>query len=135
MADRVASHYSENLRLADAIADKLRNAGKDLNRLTTADLVTADEFHIRGRKATLELGVKNEFERSLGCSRHRQRLGGPALTLAEAYGCQVTGIDLTQHSATRQPQCPIGSASAAACHSSKGTRKTFPSTAGHSMRR
>ena len=58
MADRVASHYSRNLKLADAIAEKLRSAGKDPNKLTTADLVAVDEFHIRGRKATLELGEK-----------------------------------------------------------------------------
>jgi hypothetical protein len=32
MADRVAGHYSENLGLADAIAQKLRSAGKDLNK-------------------------------------------------------------------------------------------------------
>ena len=31
MADRVASHYSENLKLADAIADKLRSVGKELS--------------------------------------------------------------------------------------------------------
>jgi hypothetical protein len=58
MANRVARHYGENLELADAIAEKLRSAGKDLDNLTTADLVIADEFHIRGRKATLELGEK-----------------------------------------------------------------------------
>ena len=58
MADRVAIHYSENLKLADAIAEKLRSAGKDPNKLTTADLVAVDEFHIRGRKATLELGER-----------------------------------------------------------------------------
>ena len=55
MADRVASHYSENLELADVIAQNLQSAGRDLNKLTTADLATVDEFHIRGRKATLEL--------------------------------------------------------------------------------
>jgi hypothetical protein len=33
MADRVASHYSENLKLADAIAEKLRGVGKNLDRL------------------------------------------------------------------------------------------------------
>ena len=58
MADNVASHYSENLKLAASIAEKLQSAGKDLNKLTTADLVAVDEFHIRGRKATLELGEK-----------------------------------------------------------------------------
>jgi hypothetical protein len=58
MADSVASHYSEDLKLADAIAQKLRSAGKDLNKLTTSDLAIVDEFHIRGRKATLELGEK-----------------------------------------------------------------------------
>ena len=58
MANSVASHYSETLGLADAIAEKLRSAGKDTNKLTTTDLVVVDEFHIRGRKATLELGEK-----------------------------------------------------------------------------
>jgi hypothetical protein len=58
MANSVASHYSKNLGLADAIAEKLRSAGKDTNKLTTTDLVAVDEFHIRGRKATLELGEK-----------------------------------------------------------------------------
>jgi hypothetical protein len=58
MADRVASHYSENLKLADVIAQNLQSAGRDLNNLTTADLATVDEFHIRGRKATLELAAQ-----------------------------------------------------------------------------
>jgi hypothetical protein len=41
--------------LADVIAQNLRSVGRDRNKLTTADLATVDEFHIRGRKATLEL--------------------------------------------------------------------------------
>ena len=63
MADRVASHYSENLALADVIAQNLQSAGRDLNKLTTNDLATVDEFHIRGRKATLELAsqMKSAF--------------------------------------------------------------------------
>ena len=48
MADRVASHYSENLKLADVVAQNLQSAGRDFNNLTTADLATVDEFHIRG---------------------------------------------------------------------------------------
>ena len=96
MADRVASHYSENLKLADAIAEKLRNVGKDLNKLTTADLVIVDEFHIRGRKATLELGEKMNLNARSHVLDIGSGLGGPARTLAETYGCRVTGIDLTQ---------------------------------------
>jgi ubiquinone/menaquinone biosynthesis C-methylase UbiE len=96
MADLVASHYSENLKLAEAIAGKLRSAGKDLNRLTTADLVVVDEFHIRGRKATLELGAKMNLNAHSHVLDIGSGLGGPARTLAETYGCRVTGIDLTQ---------------------------------------
>jgi len=96
MADRVASHYSEDLKLADAVADKLRSAGKDLNKLTTADLAAVDEFHIRGRKATLELGEKMNLSAQSHVLDIGSGLGGPARTLAEAYGCRVTGIDLTQ---------------------------------------
>ncbi len=55
MIDQVATHYSGSGGLADAIAESLRNAGIDLNGLKTTDLATVDEFHVRGRMATLEL--------------------------------------------------------------------------------
>jgi 2-polyprenyl-3-methyl-5-hydroxy-6-metoxy-1,4-benzoquinol methylase len=96
MADRVASHYSENLELADAIAEKLRSAGKDLDKLMITDLAMVDEFHIRGRKATLELGERMNLNARSHVLDIGSGLGGPARTLAETYGCRVTGIDLTQ---------------------------------------
>ena len=96
MADRVASHYSENLALADVIAQGLRSAGKDLNKLTTTDLATVDEFHIRGRKATLEMAGQIDLNAASYVLDIGSGLGGPARTLAETYGCRVTGIDLTQ---------------------------------------
>ena len=96
MVDHVASHYSENLELADVIAQSLRNAGKDLNKLTTTDLAMVDEFHIRGRKATLELAAKMNLNADSRVLDIGSGLGGPARTLAETYGCRVTGIDLTQ---------------------------------------
>jgi SAM-dependent methyltransferase len=76
--------------------EKLRNAGKDLNKLTIADLVIVDEFHIRGQKATLELGEKMNLNARSHVLDIGSGLGGPARTLAETHGCRVTGIDLTQ---------------------------------------
>ena len=96
MADKVASHYSDGRNLATAIAESLRKAGKDIGKLTTADLGTVDEFHIRGRKATLELGQTLNLNAGSSVLDIGSGLGGPARTLAETYGCQVTGIDLTQ---------------------------------------
>jgi len=96
MADRVASHYSENLELADVIAQNLQSAGRGLTNLTTADLATVDEFHIRGRKATLELAAQMNLNADSQVLDIGSVLGGPARTLAETYGCQVTGVDLTQ---------------------------------------
>jgi len=95
MSDRVASHYSEDRALADLIAHSLQSAGKDIKNLTTADLATVDEFHIRGRKATLELAAQMRLSASSHALDIGSGLGGPARTLAETYCCRVTGIDLT----------------------------------------
>lgn len=95
MSDKVASHYSSTGNLADAIAEKLRAAGKDTSALTTADLGTIDEFHVRGRKATLQLAEALGLSAGSRVLDIGSGLGGPARTLAETYGCHVTGIDLT----------------------------------------
>jgi len=96
MINPVAAHYSGSGTLADAISENIRSAGKDLKNLTTADLATVDEFHIRGRKATLELAEKMQLTNDSRILDIGSGLGGPARTLAEEYGCHVTGIDLTQ---------------------------------------
>ena len=96
MADKVASHYSENLELADVIAQSLRSAGKIFDKLTTTELATVDEFHIRGRKATLELAAQMNLNTRSHVLDIGSGLGGPARTVAEGCGCRVTGIDLTQ---------------------------------------
>lgn len=96
MVEDVAEHYAGGGGLADVIAGSLRKAGKDTGGLTTADLGSVDEFHIRGRKATLELGDRLNLTRDSHVLDIGSGLGGPARTLAEVYGCRVTGIDLTQ---------------------------------------
>ena len=96
MADQVATHYAGGGALANEIAESLRKAGKDLAGLKTADLATVDEFHIRGRKATLELAEQMKLSADAQVLDIGSGLGGPARTLAETYGCTVTGIDLTE---------------------------------------
>ncbi|HSH42899.1 MAG TPA: class I SAM-dependent methyltransferase [Arenicellales bacterium] len=95
MSDDVVAHYRGASDLADRIRRRLAEAGKDLERITTRDLATIDEFHIRGRHATLELAERMGLTPSSRVLDIGSGLGGPARTLAEVYGCEVVGIDLT----------------------------------------
>jgi len=92
----VEGHYSGEGNLIDRIAVGLERAGKSLEDLKTTDLATIDEFHIRGRKATLELGAQLNLAAGSALLDLGSGLGGPARTLAELYGCDVVGIDLTE---------------------------------------
>ena len=96
MVDQVQKHYGGGSDLADSIARNLQAAGKNLEVLKTSDLSTVDEFHNRGRKATLELGGHMKLGEDSYILDIGSGLGGPARTLAEEYGCHVTGLDLTQ---------------------------------------
>lgn len=96
MSTDVEKHYGEKSDLTAQIRERLAAAGKDVERLTTADLAAIDEFHIRGRQATLELARRMELGRDSHVLDLGSGLGGPARTLVETYGCTVTGIDLTK---------------------------------------
>jgi ubiquinone/menaquinone biosynthesis C-methylase UbiE len=95
MSNEVEDHYGRSGRLADRIADELRSAGKDTEHLTPPDLESIDEFHVRGRKATLELAARMELGPGAHVLDVGSGLGGPARTVAAHYDCRVTGIDLT----------------------------------------
>ena len=95
MTNRVAAHYCGEDDLAQVIAARLQNAGKDLDALTTADLATVDEFHIRGRKARLDLAERMNLRPDCEVLDIGSGLDGAARALAETYGCHVTGVDLT----------------------------------------
>jgi MPBQ/MSBQ methyltransferase len=90
----VEQHYRHG-GLADAIEAALRKAGKAPEHLTPADLAPIDEFHIRGREATLELAGKLEPKPEDRVLDIGSGLGGASRVLAATYGCHVTGIDLT----------------------------------------
>ncbi len=93
--NQVSRFYSGPGELVSAIGSAMAAAGLDRTALRPADLAPVDEFHIRGRAATLEiidaLGITADSHVvDLGSG-----LGGPARTLAEVTGCTITGIDLT----------------------------------------
>lgn len=95
MHSDIESHYSSAGDLAEQIRRSLLEAGKSLDQLTTADLAAVDEFHIGGRDATLEVGNRMNLTDDCHVLDIGSGLGGPARTLAETFGCRVTGIDLT----------------------------------------
>lgn len=91
----VNAHYSQE-GLGATILEALRNAGKDVNALTPDDLAPIEEFHIGGRQPTLDLGRLAGLSEGtkvvdVGCG-----IGGPARALAHYFGCDVTGVDLTE---------------------------------------
>jgi MPBQ/MSBQ methyltransferase len=92
--DAIARHYGVS-GLLEAILEGLQAQGKDLERLTPQDLAPVDEFHIRGREATVELAQLAEARPGLRVLDVGSGLGGSARFLAAEHGCHVTGVDLT----------------------------------------
>jgi SAM-dependent methyltransferase len=90
----VEEHYAQG-GLVEAIRDGLANFGKDSRNLSPEDLAPVDEFHVRGRAATLELAEQLGLRESHHVLDIGSGLGGASRLLAHRYGCRVTGIDLT----------------------------------------
>jgi ubiquinone/menaquinone biosynthesis C-methylase UbiE len=90
----VAGHYTHGA-LAEAIRAALVASGKDLDHVTPQDLAPVDQFHIGGGEATAALFAQIAPAAGAQWLDIGSGLGGPARHLALAYGCQVTGIDLT----------------------------------------
>lgn len=98
MSDYVRSvnqHYGR-ADLLNAILAGLRATGRDPARIAPDDLAAVDQFHIRGREATLELARLAEIAGGTRVLDVGGGLGGPARTLAGEMGCQVTVLDLTE---------------------------------------
>ena len=91
----IAAHYSPQ-GLYETILAALKQAGKDMERLTPDDLAPVDEFHTRGHAVTVEManaaGLRSA-ERVLDLG---SGIGGPSRWLAKTFGCRVTGIDLSE---------------------------------------
>src|SRR5512137_1662781 len=93
--ETIQKHYTRS-DLGDVILAALENAGKDVNRLVPEDLEPIDQFHIRGRTATLELARAAGLDSAKYVLDVGSGVGGTSRCLAKQFGCRVTGIDLTE---------------------------------------
>jgi SAM-dependent methyltransferase len=91
----VTAHYARNGDMRTLIREALPATGGDPTRPTYDALHQLDQFHLGGPEATRALaervGLHDTAVLDLGCG-----IGGPARTLAQEYGCEVTGVDLTE---------------------------------------
>ena len=93
--DPVAQHYTQ-ANLGETIFSALAAAGKNPLQPQLADLAPVDEFHVRGRQATIELAEQLGLSASQKVIDIGSGPGGASRYLAATYGCQVTGLDLTE---------------------------------------
>lgn len=87
----IKQHYGRK-DLDSSIIAALEHAGKEIK--SQEDTSSFDEFHIRGREATIEIAELAGFSKGMKVLDLGSGIGGPARTIASEFGCFVTGIDL-----------------------------------------
>ncbi len=95
MSDAVKRHYARE-GLADAILAALARAGKNVERIELDDLAPLDEFHLRGRAATVDLARAASLRADQQVLDVGSGIGGPSRRIARDFGCRVTGVDLSE---------------------------------------
>lgn len=94
MLSDILTHYTQGGDPTQAIRAALTRAGIGLDHLEETQLAAVDEFHVMGRRATLDLTAKLHPSPEWHVLDIGSGLGGAARTMAVRHGCHVTGIDL-----------------------------------------
>ena len=94
-AKAIADHWGRG-DVYGLIVSALNKMSKPLDGLTLEDLASVDHFHARGFAATVELADRlpikaDQHILDIGCG-----LGGPARYIAKRFGCNVSGLDITE---------------------------------------
>jgi SAM-dependent methyltransferase len=96
-------HHYTRPDLEQRLVSALAIAGKRLDALTPDDVAPVDQFHTRGREATIELARYAQIVARDRILDIGGGLGGPARTLASQFQCHVDVLDLTPE------YCRVGS--------------------------
>jgi SAM-dependent methyltransferase len=95
LLDGVRDHYRAT-GLTERLKTALKTFGPEELRLTPPQLATLDQCHTRGIAATTELARLAGITGDMSVLDVGSGIGGPARFLAATYGCQVTGVDLSE---------------------------------------
>lgn len=86
----IEQHYGHN-NLYEAIINITGT-----NNITRKDLAAIDEFHVRGAEVSAELAAAAGLQPGMRVLDAGCGLGGACRLLADEFGCNVTGIDITE---------------------------------------
>lgn len=90
----IESHYASR-SLVETVLAAVDAAGLPPGPLKTSDLAPLDQFHVRGLPATKELAAMAGVDAGTRVLDVGSGIGGPSRHLAESFGCEVVGVDLT----------------------------------------
>ena len=92
---QITSHYAYN-DLYEAIMQALHHAGIPEDKVARKDIAAIDEFHVRGQEVSRELAIAAGIQPGMRILDAGCGLGGACRMLADEFGCDVTGIDITK---------------------------------------